>query len=99
MVPFFLYLAKNKIPWKKGLHQFLNIPIIYHHAKSQKKLMKENARTFSKTSTPQENRISRLKKALNLYNKENFKPDLSNTLDKTLTAISLDFLKAFDWVD
>ena len=61
--------------------------------------MKENARTFSKTSTPQENRISRLKKVLNLYNKENFIPDLSNTLDKTLTAISSDFLKAFDWVD
>ena len=23
----------------KGLHQFLNIPVIYHHAKIQKKLM------------------------------------------------------------
>ena len=62
--------------------------------------MKKNASTFSKYSTTQENRISGLKKMLrNLYNKENFKPDLSNTPDKPLAAIYLVFLKAFDWVD
>ena len=46
--------------------------------------MKENARAFSKNSTTQENTwISRLKRRLrNLYSKENFKPDLSNTFDK-----------------
>ena len=32
-------LGKNEFPWKKELHQFLNIPITYHHAKNQKKLM------------------------------------------------------------
>ena len=32
-------LGKGKFPWKKGLCQFLNIPIIYHRAKNQKKLM------------------------------------------------------------
>ena len=53
---------------------------------------------FPKT---QENiRISRLKKRLSdLYNKENFKPGISNTLDKPLAAISSAFIKAFDWVD
>ena len=63
--------------------------------------MKKNARTFSQNSTTQENiRISRLKKRLrNLCSEENFNPDLSNTLDKPLAAISLAFLKAFDWVD
>ena len=30
-------LDKNKFSWKKGLSQFLNIPIIYHCAKNQKK--------------------------------------------------------------
>ena len=63
--------------------------------------MKKNARTFSKNPTTQENiRISRLKRRLrNLYNKDHFKPDLSNTLDKTLAAISSAFIKAFDKVD
>ena len=32
-------LGKNEFPWKKGLCQFLNIPIIYHRAEVQKKLM------------------------------------------------------------
>ena len=32
-------LGKNEFSWKKGLCQFLNIPIIYHQAKNQKKLM------------------------------------------------------------
>ena len=60
--PFSLNLGSNEFPWKKGLCQFLNISIIYYHAKKQKKLMKKNARTFSKKSTTQENiRISRLK--------------------------------------
>ena len=31
-------LGKNEFPWKKGLCQFLYIPIIYHRAKNQKKL-------------------------------------------------------------
>ena len=31
--------------------------------------------------------------------KRNFKPDLSNTLDKRLAAISSAFLEAFDWVN
>ena len=63
--------------------------------------MKKIARTFSKNSTIQEDiRFSRLKRRLrNLYNKETFKPDLSNTLDKPLAAISLVFLEAFDWVE
>ena len=30
-------LDKNECSWKKGLCQFSNIPIIYHHAKKQKK--------------------------------------------------------------
>ena len=43
-----------------------------------KSCFKENARTFSKNSTTQENiGISRLKKRLqNLYKKENFKPEI-----------------------
>ena len=46
--------------------------------------MKKNARTFSKNSTTQENiRISRLKRSL--YNEDNFKPDLSNKLEKPLS--------------
>ena len=31
-------LEKNEFSWKKGLWQFLNIPIIYHGAKNLKKL-------------------------------------------------------------
>ena len=30
-------LGKNEFCWKKGLWQFLNIPIIYHHVKNKKK--------------------------------------------------------------
>ena len=37
--PFLPNLGKNEISWEKGLCQFLNIPIIHHHAKNQKKLM------------------------------------------------------------
>ena len=32
-------LSKNGFFWKKGLCQYLIIPIIYHCAKNQKKLM------------------------------------------------------------
>ena len=32
-------LGKNKFSWKIGVCQFLNILIIYHHAKNQKNLM------------------------------------------------------------
>ena len=32
-------LGKNEFPWKKELHQFLNILIICHCAKNRKKLM------------------------------------------------------------
>ena len=35
--PFPPNLVDNEVSWKKGLCQFLNIPIIYHHAKNQKK--------------------------------------------------------------
>ena len=30
---------KNEFSWKKRLCQFLNIPIIYHHSKNEKKIM------------------------------------------------------------
>ena len=33
------FLPKFGLKWKKGLRQFLNIPIIYQRAKNQKKLM------------------------------------------------------------
>ena len=33
------FLDKNEFPWKKGICQFLAIPVIYHHAKNQKKIM------------------------------------------------------------
>ena len=60
--PFSPKFGENEFSWKKGLGQFLNIPIIYHYAKLRKKLMKRNARTFSKNTTTQENiRISILK--------------------------------------
>ena len=36
--PFCPNLDKNEFFWKKGLCQVLNIPIIYHHAKNQKKI-------------------------------------------------------------
>ena len=63
--------------------------------------MKKNPRTISINSTTQENiRIFRLKgRFRNLYNKQNFKPDLPDTLERPLAALSLAFLKAFDWVD
>ena len=32
-------LVKNEFSWKRGLSQFLNIPIIYHYVKNQRKLM------------------------------------------------------------
>ena len=35
--PFPQNFGKNEFYWKKGLCQFLNIPIMYHHAKNQKK--------------------------------------------------------------
>ena len=62
--------------------------------------MKKNAKTFSKNFTTKINiRISRLKRRLrNLYDKKNFKPDLSNAHEKPLAAISLAFHKAFDWL-
>ena len=31
-------LGKNEFSWKKGLCQFLDIPIVYHRAKNKKKL-------------------------------------------------------------
>ena len=37
--PFCPNLSKNEFSREKGLCQFLDIPIIYHHAKNQKKLM------------------------------------------------------------
>ena len=37
--PFCPNLRKIEFSWKKGLCQFLDIPIIYHHAKNQKKLL------------------------------------------------------------
>ena len=32
-------LGKNEFSWEKGLRQILDIPIIYHRAKNQKKLL------------------------------------------------------------
>ena len=37
--PFCSDSVKNEFSWKRGLFQFLNIPIIYHHVENQKKLM------------------------------------------------------------
>ena len=37
LVTFCPNLRKNEFSWENGLHQFLNIPIIYHRAKDQKK--------------------------------------------------------------
>ena len=37
--PFCPSLGKNEFSWKKGSVSLINIPIIYHHAKNQKKLM------------------------------------------------------------
>ena len=39
LCPFCSNLGKNRFSWKKGLGQFLIIPIIYHRVKNQKKLM------------------------------------------------------------
>ena len=36
---FWFHFEQNKISWKKGLCQFLDIPIIYHRAKNQEKVM------------------------------------------------------------
>ena len=49
--PFSLNLGKNEFSWK-GLCQFLNIPIIYHRPKNQKKLVThswEKCRTARRT--------------------------------------------------
>ena len=54
--PFCPNLGKNEFSWKKGLCQFLDIPIIYHRAKNQKKNVepflrkKPNWRTDGRTS-------------------------------------------------
>ena len=50
--PFCPNLGKIEFFWEKGLCQFLNIPIIYHRAKNQKKLMShswEKCRTDGQT--------------------------------------------------
>ena len=90
-----IFLEKRVLPVFKYSNYLLSCK------KLEKKLMEKNARIFSKNSTTKENmRICRLKNRLrNLCNKENLKPDLSKTLHKPLTATSLAFLKAFDWVD
>ena len=36
---FFSNLVRNKFSWKRGLCQFLNISIISHYVKNQKKIM------------------------------------------------------------
>ena len=50
--PFCQNLSKNEFSWKKGLCQFLDIPIIYHRAKNQKKtndpFLKKNAELTDK---------------------------------------------------
>ena len=55
----FLNLGKNEFSWKKkGSVKFLNIPIIYHHVKNQKKLEKchtnrqSDRKTVHKFSVP-----------------------------------------------
>ena len=45
--PFYPNLGKNEFSWKKELCQFLDIPIIYHCAKNQKK----NCRAISEENT------------------------------------------------
>ena len=49
---FWFHFGQNKISWKKGLRQFLDIPIIYHRAKNQEKIMSyfwEKRRTDGQT--------------------------------------------------
>ena len=49
---FWFHFGQNKISWKKGLCQFLGIPIIYHRAKNQAKIMSyfwEKRRTDGRT--------------------------------------------------
>ena len=53
--------------------------------------MKKNAITFSKNTTYYTWEYQNLRTKIDLYNKENFKPDLSNALAKPLAAISLVF--------
>ena len=67
-----LNLAKNEFYWKKGLRQFLNVPIIYHPAKSQKKTnSKESYGIFQKFHYTREHQNLQTKKRLrNFYNKE-----------------------------
>ena len=54
--PFCSNLGKNEFSWKKGLCQFLNIPIGYHCAQNQKKLMshsREKCRLIGRTDRQQ----------------------------------------------
>ena len=50
-------MSKNEFSWKKGLCQFLDIPIIYHRAKNQKKtndpFLKKNAELTDKQTERQ----------------------------------------------
>ena len=39
-------LGKNEFSWENRLCQFLKIPIIYHHAKNQKKLMSHSSEKY-----------------------------------------------------
>ena len=43
--PFCQNLGKNEFSWKKGLCQFVDIPIIYHCNNNQKKLLNHFCRT------------------------------------------------------
>ena len=49
--PFCPNLGKKEFSWKKGFCQFLNILIIYHCAKNQKKLI-SNSREKCRTDEP-----------------------------------------------
>ena len=53
--PFHSYLGKNEFSWKKELCQFLDIPIIYHRVKNQKKLLRNfwgKHQTYRQTDRP-----------------------------------------------
>ena len=55
-------LGKNEFYWKKGLCQFLNIPIIYHRAKNFKKLIihsREKCQTEEQTDGQTDRRADR----------------------------------------
>ena len=49
--PFLPKLGKNEFSLKKELCQFLDIPIIYHRAKNQKKTMEQFLRKTPKWET------------------------------------------------